>query len=560
MDCRRSARRVVSRAALLRRRFLHQSRQPNPDRGDLRTQPQSLGRLRRDDLARARLISWRRRLYFRAADEQIRMGTWSCRPPLDGRHRGDGGFLRRHRASCHRLRLSHDHARFVAGAMGARLSHVERDQRRQWNSRSHQADAVWHLARQRRVVLLVRSRGGVVCVPDDDDFRVVVIRLVIERRPRPTAADGRARLQSLDDPMDHLHLCRLLGRGIRTALRLLQQVHSPDFAFDHEFGRSTARRDRRRLGHVGRAGRRRRTGAAVEELCLGLHRALEYAARSGLPIHRSGDADRDCSRFEQVVERVTERIPMTSLTSNDALQIINLNKAFGGLSVTQNVSLTMRPGERRLIIGPNGAGKTTLFNQISGDMRPSSGQIKLFGIDVTQLPPYKRAHLGLSRTYQIITLFSGDTLEHNITLGLLGLKPSRWDMWRPLSFYGDLATEARRALDRVGLLHLAAHPISEIAYGEKRRVELAIALAQRPRVLLLDEPLAGLSDTERSQVKSLIGSIPRETTVVMIEHDMDTALDLAETVTLLNYGRVIVDGKRDAVIADERTREVYLGT
>jgi branched-chain amino acid transport system ATP-binding protein len=251
---------------------------------------------------------------------------------------------------------------------------------------------------------------------------------------------------------------------------------------------------------------------------------------------------------------------MTSLTSNDALQIINLNKAFGGLSVTQNVSLTMRPGERRLIIGPNGAGKTTLFNQISGDMRPNSGQIKLFGSEVTQLPPYKRAHLGLSRTYQIITLFSGDTLEHNITLGLLGLKPSRWDMWRPLSFYGDLATEARRVLDRVGLLHLAAHPISEIAYGEKRRVELAIALAQRPRVLLLDEPLAGLSDTERSQVKSLIASIPRETTVVMIEHDMDTALDLAETVTLLNYGRVIVDGERDAVIADERTREVYLGT
>jgi branched-chain amino acid transport system ATP-binding protein len=251
---------------------------------------------------------------------------------------------------------------------------------------------------------------------------------------------------------------------------------------------------------------------------------------------------------------------MTSLTSNDALQIINLNKAFGGLSVTQNVSLTMRPGERRLIIGPNGAGKTTLFNQISGDMRPSSGQIKLFGADVTQLPPYKRAHLGLSRTYQIITLFAGDTLEHNITLGLLGLKPSRWNMWRPLSFYRDLATEARRVLDRVGLLHLAAHPISEIAYGEKRRVELAIALAQKPRVLLLDEPLAGLSDTERSQVKSLIAAIPRETTVVMIEHDMDTALDLAETVTLLNYGRVIVDGKRDAVIADERTREVYLGT
>jgi branched-chain amino acid transport system ATP-binding protein len=250
---------------------------------------------------------------------------------------------------------------------------------------------------------------------------------------------------------------------------------------------------------------------------------------------------------------------MIPQTSSLALEIIGLNKAFGGLSVTQSVSLAIRPGERRLIIGPNGAGKTTLFNQISGDMRPNSGQIRLFGEDITQFSPYRRAHLGLSRTYQIITLFTADTLEHNITLGLLGLRPSRWQVWRPLSFYGDLATEARRILDAVGLLHLAAHPISDIAYGEKRRVELAMALAQKPRVLLLDEPLAGLSNTERSTVKTLIASIPRETAVVMIEHDMDTALDLAETVTLLNYGRVIVDGDRDAVIADERTREVYLG-
>ena len=250
---------------------------------------------------------------------------------------------------------------------------------------------------------------------------------------------------------------------------------------------------------------------------------------------------------------------MTPQTPNHALEVINLRKAFGGLVVTQNVSLAIRPGERRLIIGPNGAGKTTLFNQISGDLRPNSGQVKLFGTDVTQLMPYQRTHLGLSRTYQIITLFSGDTLEHNVRLGLLGLRPSRWQMWRPLSFYSDLATEARRILDVVGLLHLAEDPVAAVAYGEKRRVELAMALAQKPRLLLLDEPLAGLSNTERSQVKSLIASIPRETAVVMIEHDMDTALDLAETVTLLNYGRVIVDGERDAVIADERTREVYLG-
>ena len=250
---------------------------------------------------------------------------------------------------------------------------------------------------------------------------------------------------------------------------------------------------------------------------------------------------------------------MNAPSSNLALEIIGLNKAFGGLKVTQGISLSIRPGERRLIIGPNGARQTTLFNQISGDMRPNSGQIKLFGEDVTTSAPYVRAHLGLSRTYQIITLFAGDTLEQNVTLGLLGLLPSRWQMWRPLSSYRGLATEARRTLDTVGLLHLADHPVSDIAYGEKRRVELAMALAQKPRVLLLDEPLAGLSNSERATVKSLIASIPKETTVVMIEHDMDTALDLAETVTLLNYGRVIVDGERDTVIADERTREVYLG-
>jgi branched-chain amino acid transport system ATP-binding protein len=250
---------------------------------------------------------------------------------------------------------------------------------------------------------------------------------------------------------------------------------------------------------------------------------------------------------------------MSTRSPSPALEVTDLHKAFGGLNVTQGVSLTIRPGERRLIIGPNGAGKTTLFNQISGDIRPNSGRIKLFGEDVTRCAAYQRAHRGLSRTYQIITLFAGDTLEHNVTLGLLGLLRSRWQMLWPLSSYRHLAGDARRTLDSVGLLHLAEHPVSELAYGEKRRLELAMALSQRPRVLLLDEPLAGLSDSERKTVKSLISSISRDTAVVMIEHDMDTALDLAETVTLLNYGRVIVDGERDSVIADERTREVYLG-
>jgi branched-chain amino acid transport system ATP-binding protein len=242
-----------------------------------------------------------------------------------------------------------------------------------------------------------------------------------------------------------------------------------------------------------------------------------------------------------------------------ALEIIHLKKFFGGLPATKDVSLAIRPGERRLIIGPNGAGKTTLFNQITGDFLPTSGQIKLFGRDVTRLKPYQRAHLGLSRTYQIITLFTKDTLEHNIVLGLLGLTRERWDMFRPLSSRGDLKDQAQHVLSLVGLKHLADRRVSEIAYGEKRRVEIAMALSQNPKVLLLDEPLAGLSSAERTTIKELIASIPRETTVVMIEHDMDTALDLAETVTLLHYGEVIVDGNRDAVVADQKTREVYLG-
>src|SRR5437762_12039185 len=158
---------------------------------------------------------------------------------------------------------------------------------------------------------------------------------------------------------------------------------------------------------------------------------------------------------------------MTALTFGYALEVVNLKKTFGGLTVTQNVSLSIRPGERRLIIGPNGAGKTTLFNQISGDLRPNSGAIRLFGSDITHLPPYRRAHFGLSRTYQIITLFASDTLEHNVTLGLLGLRRARWPIWRPLAFYHNITTEARRTDEAGRLLQLATRPTSHIAYEER---------------------------------------------------------------------------------------------
>jgi branched-chain amino acid transport system ATP-binding protein len=242
-----------------------------------------------------------------------------------------------------------------------------------------------------------------------------------------------------------------------------------------------------------------------------------------------------------------------------ALRIDGLRKSFGGLPATNNVSLQVEPGERRLIIGPNGAGKTTLFNLITGDLAADEGKISLFGEDVSRCTPAQRAHRGLARTYQIITLFGKDSLEHNVVLSLLGLSKTRWDAFWSLARYGALYEEARRVLDRVGLEALAERRVGEVSYGERRRLEIAMALAQKPKLLLLDEPLAGLSREERASVKELVDRIPRDTTVVMIEHDMDTALDLAERITVLHYGSVIVEGTRAEVVSDPKTREVYLG-
>ena len=242
-----------------------------------------------------------------------------------------------------------------------------------------------------------------------------------------------------------------------------------------------------------------------------------------------------------------------------ALEIVGLRKNFGGVPATQNVNIHVAHGERRLLIGPNGAGKTTLFNQIAGDIRPSAGSIRLFGREVSTMPPHRRAHLGLARTYQIITLFAGDTLERNVALALLGLMRSRWNMFRPIDAGAAMRAEILRILDLVGLAGQAAQRAGTLAYGEQRRLEIALALAQKPKLLLLDEPLAGLSAEERVSVGALIGAIPREVTVVMIEHDMDTALELADSITLLHHGQVIVDGTREDVLADPRTREVYLG-
>ena len=171
-----------------------------------------------------------------------------------------------------------------------------------------------------------------------------------------------------------------------------------------------------------------------------------------------------------------------------------------------------------MIIGPNGAGKTTLFNLITGDLERDSGSIRLFGDEVSRLKPHQRAHRGLARTYQIITLFPKDSLQHNIVLSLLGLRRMRWGTFKALARYTELDQEAREVLKRVGLEHLSRRPIAEVAYGEKRRLEIAMALAQKPRLLLLDEPLAGLSREERSAMKDLM---------TVVRHDPVAALRLS---------------------------------
>jgi len=242
------------------------------------------------------------------------------------------------------------------------------------------------------------------------------------------------------------------------------------------------------------------------------------------------------------------------------LRVSAVSKRFRGLVAVDRVSLQVPERSIFAVIGPNGAGKTTLFNLITGELVPDSGSIALFGRDITRLPARRRAHLGLARTYQIITLFARDTILRNVMLALLGLSPLRWNAFLDLSRQDHLTHRAREALAKVGLEAIAERQLAETSYGERRRVEIAMALAQSPKVLLLDEPFAGLSSDERREVHKLLTAIPREVSVVMIEHNMDVALDLADRITLLHFGEVVVEGTRTEVVADRRTREVYLGS
>jgi branched-chain amino acid transport system ATP-binding protein len=243
-----------------------------------------------------------------------------------------------------------------------------------------------------------------------------------------------------------------------------------------------------------------------------------------------------------------------------ALELRGVTRSFGGLVAVDQVTLRVAEQERRAIIGPNGAGKTTLFNLITGAIPVTSGQITLFGRDVTGQPVHRRVAAGIGRTYQITNLFPALTVADNVRLAAQGLSPNKFQLFRPVPRSGPLQERVERALAAVGLADKAGVMTRELSHGEQRQLELALALAVQPRVLMLDEPAAGLSAAERITMTRLIQELPRDLTLVVIEHDMDLVLKLVDRVTCLHNGRVIADESPGEIVNNQTVQEIYLGS
>ena len=245
--------------------------------------------------------------------------------------------------------------------------------------------------------------------------------------------------------------------------------------------------------------------------------------------------------------------------SSPCLVLENVSRAFGGLTAVDRVNLTIRPGERRALIGPNGAGKTTLFNLISGESRVTGGAIRLFGADITALAPHQRAARGIARTFQFTRLFANLTVVDNVLLACEALDRRKFTVHRPLRSCAPFVHRAATLLDEFGLSPLGDELARHLSYGDQRRLEVALSMAGRPRLLLLDEPMAGLSAGERAAIQQLLERLDRTIAVLLIEHDMDVAFGFAETVTVLYQGMVLAEGDKDEVAANARVQEIYLG-
>ena len=242
------------------------------------------------------------------------------------------------------------------------------------------------------------------------------------------------------------------------------------------------------------------------------------------------------------------------------LELRALSKSFGGLRAVRDVTLKIMPGDRKAIIGPNGAGKTTLFNLITGIFPATSGQVVLFGQDVTRWPSHRRTALGMARTFQITSLFPKLTVLDNVLLAIQGLRRSKFVMWRFLSSYRDFYDRAHGLLERARFLDRKDIEVRYLSHGEQRQLEIILGLASDPKILLLDEPAAGLSSGESSEMIRFLAHLDRNLAILLIEHDMDVVFDVAEHISVLHFGEILEAGAAEQIRRSEKVQQVYLGT
>jgi branched-chain amino acid transport system ATP-binding protein len=241
------------------------------------------------------------------------------------------------------------------------------------------------------------------------------------------------------------------------------------------------------------------------------------------------------------------------------LSINGLTKRFGGVVASDDIRLAVPPGELHAIIGPNGAGKTTLIGQLTGEVVPDAGRVAFGGVDITRAPTYRRSLLGLARSFQITSLFQDFTALDNVALAVQAHAGHSFRFWRPARSETDLREPARKALARVGLAERADSLVASMSHGEHRQLEIAMALATAPRMLLLDEPMAGMGPEESQRMVTLLRELKGELTILLVEHDMEAVFALADRITVLVYGRVIASGAPEVVRANEEVRRAYLG-
>lgn len=241
------------------------------------------------------------------------------------------------------------------------------------------------------------------------------------------------------------------------------------------------------------------------------------------------------------------------------LRVHALHKYFGALAATHDVSLEVYAEEIHAVIGPNGAGKTTLIAQLAGELWPDAGRVEFLGCDITRLPPYRRSHLGLARSFQITSVFPDMTLLDNTALAVQAHAGHSYRVWKPARREPRLVQPALAALEHVGLAERAHVLASEVSHGEQRQLEIAMALATSPKLLLLDEPMAGMGPEESARMVEILRGLKGEKTMLLIEHDMDAVFALADRITVLVYGQVLASGTPEAIRADESVRRAYLG-